>query len=467
VDEPQQELDLGSASREQLIGLIIELRQIATDQQKIIAKQAKRIAELEDHLGLGGGSKSAPISIKSSRQKTKSDSKSKRKPRHLSCSRKRETPTRLVDHKPQRCPDCGRKLSGGSPWRSRQVIDFAPAPAEVTEHVLHECWCGVCNKKVRASVDFSVYVSGQRRIGHNLAAWIAYLNTEARMGIRPIQALLKQLCSVHLSIGEIVGLLKLVARKAETTLESIKQEIRSADCVHSDETAWRQNGEYRCLWSLSTTTARWFHIDMHRSAEVIIRLIGEHFQGILVTDFYCVYNKILGKHQRCWPHFHRDLEELRLHPQMNPQIEEWIDAILNLWHQGRQYRQFCLTKPRFGASVFDRRRKRRKLEAALTALVEPYWEADKETYPQATLARRAGIFMNELFTFVEYPFVSDDNNAAERAIRPAVIMRKICGGTRSDCGTQVKAALMSIFATWKVRGLNPIDQCRAILIATT
>jgi hypothetical protein len=456
VADPEQQNEFETASREDLIGLILELR-------KIVGDQAKRIAELEDHLGLGGGGGSKSASIKSSRKKA-DGSKKKRKPRHLQCSRKRETPTRIVDHRAQCCPDCGRSLPNGSPKRSRQVIDFVPAPVVVTEHIIHEHWCGVCKKKVTASVDFSKYVSGRRRIGHNLACWIAYLNTEARMGVRAIQSLLKQLCSVHVSVGEIVDLLKLVAGKAKPTLESIKQEIRSADCLHADETGWRENGDYRCLWSLSTPTARWFHIDEHRSADVAIRLIGEHFQGVLVTDFYCVYNKILSKHQRCWPHFHRALEELRLHPLMNPQIENWINAILNLWHEGRQYRQFCLTNPPFGAGVFDRRRKRRELEAALTALVEPYWEADKQTYPQATLARRAGIFMNELFTFVEYPDVPDDNNAAERAIRPAVIARKICGGTRSEHGTQTKAALMSLFATWKVRGIDPISECRAILV---
>jgi len=460
VEDPQQQsVEFETASREDLIGFIRELRQT-------VAEQAKRIAELEDHLGLGGGG-SAAVSIKSSQKKTGgSKINKKRKPRHLQFTRKRETPTRRVDHRAQSCPDCRRGLPNGSPKRSRQVIDFVPAPVEITEHVIYEHWCGVCQKKIIAQVDFSKYVSGQRRIGHNLASWIAYLNIEAKMGVRPIQALLKQLFSVHISIGEIVELLKLVADKAKPTLENIKQEIRSADCLHADETGWRENGAYRCLWSLSTPTVRWFHIDAHRSAEVAIRLIGEYFQGVLVTDFYCVYNKILSKHQRCWPHFHRALEELRLHPLMNPQIEDWINAILNLWHEGRQYRQFCLTQPPFGAGVFDRRRKRRELEAALTTLVEPYWEADKETYPQATLARRAGIFMNELFTFVEFPSVPDDNNAAERAIRPAVITRKICGGTRSELGTWTKAALMSLFATWKVQGLNPISQCNAILTGT-
>jgi len=464
VEDSEQSVEFETATREDLIGFIRGLREIIAEQQKVIAAQAKRIAELEDHLGLGGGSSSVSPSIKSNKKRSDdSKSKTKRKPRHLQCTRKRETPTRIVNHRAQCCPDCGHSLPKGSPKRSRQVIDFVPAPVEVTEHVVQEHWCGICRKKIIAPVDFSKYVSGRRRIGHNLASWIAYLNIEAKMGVRPIQALLKQLCSVHISIGEIVDLLKLVARKGEPTLESIKQEVRSADCLHADETGWRENGEYRCLWSLSTTTSRWFHIDAHRSADVAIGLIGEHFPGVLVTDFYCVYNKILSKHQRCWPHYKRDLDELRSHPLITSQIAEWIDAILSLWHEGREYRRFCLTQPPFGAGVFDRRRKRRQLEKALTSLVEPYWEADKETYPHATLARRAGIFMNELFTFVEYPEVPDDNNAAERAIRPAVITRKICGGTRSEHGTKTKAALMSLFATWKVRNLNPILQCQAIL----
>jgi len=130
VEEPQQSIEFETASREDLIGFILELRQIISDQQQIIAEQAKRIAELEDHLGLGGGSGSPLVSIKSSRKKA-CDSKNKRKPRHLQFSRKREAPTRIVDHRAQRCPDCGRPVSNGSPKRSRQVIDFVPAPVEI------------------------------------------------------------------------------------------------------------------------------------------------------------------------------------------------------------------------------------------------------------------------------------------------------------------------------------------------
>lgn len=458
VDEPTNDLSVSISgekpSYEDLVALVLE-------QRRIIAQLQKRVAELEQQLGLGGPPPPS-VSIKSSKPKKVSV---KRKPRHLQFTRQRETPTHVVDHLPEACPDCGRTLSGGGPGSSRQIIDLPPITVQITDHVLHDRWCGVCRKRVRAKVDFSPWVSGKRRIGHNLASWIVNLHIGARVPIRTIQSILKQLCSVHVSTGEITDLLALVANKAASTVEAIKDEVRSSKVLHADETGWRQNGEYRCLWALSTKTARYFHIDERRTAEVASHLVGENFDRTLVTDFYAAYNHIPGRHQRCWPHFQRALEKLRLHPLVDRNLHAWIDAVLHLWSEGRKYRAFCLTTPRFGASVFDRKRKRRELEQKLYALAEPHLKADAEHVPQATLARRIGLFLGELFTFVEYPEVPDDNNAAERAIRPVVIARKVCGGTRSAKGTRVKAALMTLVATWKLQGKDPVAECKAILAA--
>jgi transposase len=439
-------------SYEDLVALVLE-------QRAIIAQLQKRVAELEQQLGLGGPPPPS-VSIKSSKPKSASK---KRKPRHLQFTRHRDIPGHTVDHLPESCPDCGRTLQGGGPGRSRQVVDIPSISVQITDHVLHDRWCGVCRKRVRAQVDFSPWVIGKRRIGHNLASWIVNLHIGARVPIRTIQSILKQLCSVHISIGEISDLLSAVAKKANDTIQTIKEEVRSSSVLHADETGWRQNGEYRCLWSLSTRTARWFHIDERRTAEVASHLVGENIDRTLVTDFYAAYNHIPGRHQRCWPHFQRALEKLRLHPLVDRSLNEWIDAVLHLWSEGRKYRAFCLSAPRFGASVFDRKRMRQQLERKLYALAEPYLEADSEHVPQATLARRIGLFLGELFTFVEYPEVPDDNNAAERAIRPAVILRKVCGGTRSQKGTSVKADLMTLVATWNLQGKDPIAECKAIL----
>jgi hypothetical protein len=87
--------------------------------------------------------------------------------------------------------------------------------------------------------------------------------------------------------------------------------------------------------------------------------------------------------------------------------------------------------------------------------------------PQRVLAERIERFVTQLFVFVEYPGTPSDNNAAERAIRPAVIAREISGGTRSDKGSDTMSALYSLFGTWKVRGYDALACCRKLLCGTT
>lgn len=442
-------------SRDVLISINLEQRQL-------ISQLQKRVSELEKQLGLGGPD---PPS-KAVKPSTLLRARKERKRRTQHFSRRREKATSTVDLSPEECPDCHRKLTGGGPFRTRQIIDIDPAPVKITDYVLHARWCGVCQKRVVARGDFSGLVSGRRRIGHNLTAWIAHLHINARVPLRTVQAMLRQLYSVHISLGEMTDLMAHLAKSGYSALEAIKQEVRLSSCKHADETGWREDGQYRCLWSVSTALSRWFHIDAHRTTDVIMNLLGSEINGVLTTDFLYAYNRVPGRHQRCWAHFKRALDALGLLHPTDAQLHQWISAVMDIWHRAREYRVFCLSYPPFGAHLFDRKRKRQQLDRELYALAEPYLEADSAVVAQATLARRIALFHSELLTFVEFPEVPDDNNAAERAIRPAVIIRKVCGGTRSAKGTQVKAILMSLFGTWKARGRDPIQECRMLLTAS-
>ncbi|MGH7961457.1 MAG: IS66 family transposase, partial [Candidatus Binatia bacterium] len=71
----------------------------------------------------------------------------------------------------------------------------------------------------------------------------------------------------------------------------------------------------------------------------------------------------------------------------------------------------------------------------------------------------------ELFVFVEHPAVPATNNAAERSLRHRVTTRKISGGTRSPAGTATKMTLATLFGTWRLQGLDPLEECRALLAA--
>jgi transposase len=108
--------------------------------------------------------------------------------------------------------------------------------------------------------------------------------------------------------------------------------------------------------------------------------------------------------------------------------------------------------------VKDRKRQRRRFEARLLELATPY-----PTAPQRVLAQRIERYGHEMFTFVEDPRIPPENNAAERAVRPAVIARKVSGGSRSDDGTKTRMTLMSLFGTWLLRGLDGVEACRALL----
>ena len=110
----------------------------------------------------------------------------------------------------------------------------------------------------------------------------------------------------------------------------------------------------------------------------------------------------------------------------------------------------------------ERCRLRIGFESELQALAEPYL-ATKDA-PQRVLAQRIDRFLGELFTFVQYPGVPSENNAAERAIRPAVIARKVSGGTRSSRGSDTMSVLRSLFETWRLQGRNPIDACHGMII---
>ena len=93
-----------------------------------------------------------------------------------------------------------------------------------------------------------------------------------------------------------------------------------------------------------------------------------------------------------------------------------------------------------------------RIGVRLQELIDPPWK-DKNA---RRLVKRLRRHQHELFTFLEHAEVPYDNNTAERAIRPAVIIRKNSYANRSAAGADMQAVLMSIFRTLKQRGHNPL-----------
>lgn len=452
---------LDELTREELVALVIGLREVGealkeevSKLKAVVQERAERIVELEEEVArLRGGRPSAELCVKPSVGKKE---KRPRKKRKHSFSRHALPATRVVCHAVEECPNCGRKLSGGSvKWR-RQSLDIAPVVAEVTDHLFVERRCGVCGKRwtPEASVVLADVVVGKKTIGIGLMSLVGHLKTVCRVPIGQIRGLLNTVFGVSISVGQIAEMLHDVAQIGEREYEQTLSRIRGSPVVCGDETGWREDGVNGYLWSFSSPEARYYTYRHSRGSVVVKEVLGEEFTGALVSDFYAAYNIYDGLKQRCWVHLMRDLEALvEKNPDL-PEIAAWVEMVAAVYHRAKKT---TTAKHRDD----DRRRLRQDFEKELLALCRPY--VGNKSAPQRVLAERIERFIAELLTFVQYPDVPSENNAAERAIRPAVVARKISGGTRSERGSRTSSVLRTLFETWTIQGRNTLDACKQML----
>jgi hypothetical protein len=175
----------------------------------------------------------------------------------------------------------------------------------------------------------------------------------------------------------------------------------------------------------------------------------EEFQGTLVTDFWGAYNAVVcAARQGCLVHLLRDLHTVERYgrggehwPAFAKKLRRLLGDAIRLWRR----------KAESPPHVFASRRQR--LEDRLDELIGTAWE-DKQA---KRLIKRLRRHRKDLFTFLDKPGVPFDNNLGERAIRPAVIIRKNSYANRSRRGADAQAVLMSIYRTLKQRGHDPLE----------
>jgi hypothetical protein len=438
---------LTSLSQSELIEIVLQLR------EEIAALRA-RVAELEEEnrrlrAGKGGG---ASFAVKPSRPPKE---RKERKHRDRAHVRRREARVdEVVRHAVAECPGCGRELEGGWEHSRRQVIEVR-VETRVVEHVRVARWCGVCGERRLPVVGAREFgVQGRRRFGASVQAFATLLHVGCRMPHRMLRKVLWELGGLSLSNGEVANLLAGTHAAGKPQLEALKTQLRSAPAVCADETGWRQDGKNGYLWGFFTPELRYYEYRDTRAGSVPVEVLGEDFGGVVTCDFYAGYNRFDAL-QRCWVHLLRDTKELAESNPDRPAVVAWDTALRELYREAKAF-----SSPRERV----RRRARREYERRAAALARPY--AEDPGAPQRVLSQRILKHLSELFVFVERPEVAGENNLAERSLRPAVIARKVSGGTRSDAGSEVWTGLMSLLSTWAAQGKPWLANCRELLLPT-
>jgi transposase len=362
---------------------------------------------------------------------------------------RRQIPDRIDQRKSHRapcCPHCEGKLQRCAATRTRYTEDIPEGiQSVVVEHTLHRDYCPHCKKQVEPRIADALPGStiGNRTL--TLSAWLHY-------GLGQTSRHIVDVFNHHLQMQVTPGGLQQQWYRLQEILfpwyEQIQNDALNAAVLHADETGWRVDGKGHWLWCFSYDRGTYYLIDRKRGRPVLARFFRRAFNGTLVTDFWGAYNAVVcSKRQVCLAHLLRDLEHVEKYKHPSPQWPIFAKKLRRLVRDGLRLKRQQEALP---AEIYGSRRDR--LHQRLDHLIATDWE-DKQA---ARLLKRFRRHRDHLLTFLDDPAVPADNNHGERAIRPAVIIRKNTYGNRSQRGADTQAVLMSVYRTLKQRGHDPL-----------
>jgi transposase len=360
----------------------------------------------------------------------------------------------VVPVKPSHCRCCQTPLRGhDSYYLIHQVTELPPVRPTVTEYQLHTLTCARCGQTTAAALPAGV---SPRAFGPRLQATVAVASGCYHLSKRQTQQQLQDSWGVTASLGAIADLEQATSAALAPAVEAVHDYIRTQPDVHMDETGWRQgNGPRRAwLWTVVTTWVTVFAIRLSRGAVVAKELLGEDFAGRVGTDRWSAYNWLPNsQRQLCWAHLERDFQGLvdlgGAAGRIGQRLLDLRAQMFTWWHQVRDGTMHV------GAF-------RMEMGPLMRAVGELLRQGVACAQPTVS-GRCADILKREesLWTFVWHWGTEPTNNAAERAVRPAVLWRKGSFGTQSAAGSEFVARMLTVVATCRQQQRNVLDYVTA------
>lgn len=309
-DEPTR------ATRDREAQEIERLREENERLRKQLEDQAKRIADLERQLalkqqnstvtskpsssdGLGSDQRARGRRVKSHRHAGGQPGH----PGHHRVLVPVERVNAIVHLAPEACRHCARRLCArhaiGEP-RRHQVTELPPIAAHITEYRCHRRQCPDCG-----TITLAPLPDGDAtQFGPQLTALIAYLTVVCRMPRLIVQRVLEGALQIPISLGSTQHAWEETSAAVAAPYTELQAALPHEPVVNTDETGHRTNGEKRWLWTFVARTFVLYHITASRGSDVLQRVLGETFAGILGSDRLPAYLKYgAGQRQFCWAHY--------------------------------------------------------------------------------------------------------------------------------------------------------------------
>ncbi len=263
--------------------------------------------------------------------------------------------------------------------------------------------------------------------GPRLHAVLSVLTGAYRLSKRQVAQLGSDLLGLTISIGMIAKLERITAEVLEQPVAELAEAVKTAEAANIDETGWRESGCKAWLWVVVTGLGIVFRIVRSRAGAVAAELLGEEPKPIVISDRFPGYEWIkLKSRQVCWAHLRRDFQAMidrdRGGAEVGQQLLWQSNKLFEYWHKVRD------------GTI------RQSTFLQYMSWLRPMVRSSLERGSGCACAKTAATcgellrLWDCLWTFTRVAGVEPTNNAAERALRHAVIWRRISGGTDSEAG---------------------------------
>jgi transposase len=353
----------------------------------------------------------------------------------------------IVDHYPDACGACGGRFApeqhrAGGRFGRHQVVELPPISVILTEHRTHQLRCRQCRARTSARLpaDIAGSVCGPR-----LQAAVVTLTARHRVSRRAISELVHDLFGVTVCTGAVDAICQRVSDALAGPHCQLQDWVLDQGAVHIDETGWRTGGEGRALWTASTPGATFLQIAEHCNREQFNALIGA-YPGIVISDRWNGFEHLdPDRRQVCWSHIQRDF---RRHSEgLAEQMtfgEQGLELTRRVFAAWRAYQHDHHDRDRLAAEIAP-------IQTELRQLLEDASPKSKRTRWHRRFANNLLKVWPALWTFVVIDRVEPTNNPAERALRAAVIHRKVSLGTQSNDGERFAERALSAAATCRLQ----------------
>jgi len=434
--------------REVIAGLRAEIEDLRGENDRLrqeLANAYGRIAELEQ----AAARQAAPFRRAEDRKVPEGEKKRPgQKPGHRGVCRVRpQEIDREIEVPLAVCPHCSGQLSERSPL-VQYIEEIPPLRPEVVRLITWEGRCAQCGNVYSTHPLQTSRAQGAAKVqlGPRALSLAAMLNKHLGVTMRGTCRVLRQMCGLRVTPGGLAQALARIAGKLTGEYEALLRDLRSSPAVFADETSWWVGGPGWWLWTFTTPERTVYCVNQSRGSQVVKETLGENFAGMLVSDCLASYDPPQYRKHKCIAHHLRAIKHARDRPDGKDScyLREWelfFKTVTTIYW----------LRSKMDASSFTARRT--ALEQWCDKLLAQPCDQPAEVAVHNRLHKQRPHLLGCLYEAAAEP----TNNRAERALRPAVIARKLSCGNKTPAGSRCWEILASIATTCQQQAQDIVD----------